>query len=125
MSVKNKNLVIIIVLVLIVLLIGFSSSFLVKRNDLDNPEVVIDNLYKAIDVAIEKGDYKCCIEPACTMCYLGHWKFEKGKCFCDDAIKQGNDDMVCPECVSGIEKGLCKSSVKEGCPLDEEVFGGV
>jgi hypothetical protein len=118
MSVKNKNLVIIIVLVLIVLLIGFSSSFLVKRNDLDNPEVVIDNLYKAIDVAIEKGDYKCCIEPAWTM-------FEKGKCFCDDAIKQGNDDMVCPECVSGIEKGLCKSSVKEGCPLDEEVFGGV
>ena len=85
---------------------------------------VIENLYKAIDIAEQKGDYKCCIEPACTMCYLGNWKFEEGTCYCDDAILEGRFDDVCPECKSGIEEGLCTSTKEEECILDPSIFGG-
>jgi hypothetical protein len=74
-----------------------------------NPEKVIDELYKGIEVAQEAGEYNCCIEPACTMCYLGHWKFEEGTCYCDNAILQGDMDSVCPECKKGKETGLCVS----------------
>jgi hypothetical protein len=120
--VKNENKIFIfiavIVLMLIILyLIQSSNSNLGMEKILENPEVVIGNLYKAIDIVKENGKYKCCIEPACTMCYLGHWKFKEGTCFCDDAIKEGRDDDVCPECVSGIEKGLCTSSKEKGCEI--------
>jgi hypothetical protein len=57
-----------------------------------------------------EGKYKCCIEPACDMCYLGHWKFEKGTCYCDDAIKEGRDEDICPQCIKGLENGECSSS---------------
>jgi len=92
--------------------------------DSENPEKVIENLYDAIEVAEEKGEYKCCIEPACTMCYLGHWKFEKGTCYCDDAILEGRFEDVCPECKSGIENGLCTSIKEEKCILDPTILGG-
>ena len=85
---------------------------------------VIENLYDAIDISKQKGDSNCCIEPACTMCYLGHWKFEEGTCYCDDAIAEGRFDDVCPECKSGIEKGLCTSTKEEECILDPIIFGG-
>jgi hypothetical protein len=81
-----------------------------------DPEQVVAELYSAIEQAKEKGDYKCCIDPACTMCYLGHWKFEKGTCLCDDAIAEGREEDVCPECKKGLEEGLC-NSVKEGCEI--------
>jgi len=84
---------------------------------------VIADLYEAIGVAEANGDYSCCIEPACTMCYLGNWKFEKGTCDCDGAIAEGRFEDVCPECKGGLEKGICDSSVDEECVLDEEVFG--
>ena len=83
----------------------------------------IKNLYRAIEKAEEKGDYKCCIDPPCTMCFLGKWKFEKGTCFCDDAIREGRTEDVCPECKKGLEQGLCKSS--ESCELNEEIYGGI
>jgi len=89
-----------------------------------DPDTVISELYSAIDLAEEQGNYRCCIEPACTMCYLGHWGFEKGTCFCDDAIKSGDFDKVCPECKSGIEQGACSSTIEEGCELDENIYGG-
>lgn len=78
----------------------------------DSPEETIATLNKAIDKAEKNGDYKCCIEPACTMCYLGHWKFEAGTCFCDDAIRDGRQEDVCPECNNGLDEGAC-NSVKE------------
>ena len=59
------------------------------------------------------------------MCYLGHWKFEKGTCYCDDAIREGRDEDICPECVKGIEEGFCKSTKEEECELDVEIFGGL
>jgi hypothetical protein len=98
------------------------SAILIDNNN-KSPEKVIENLYNAIGVAEQNGNYKCCIEPACTMCYLGHWKFEKGTCHCDEAIAEGRLDDVCPECKSGIEKGFCKSTTND-CILDEEVYGG-
>ena len=52
------------------------------------PEKVINNLHKAIKNSEKQGNYKCCIQPSCTMCFLGKWEFEVGKCFCDDAIKK-------------------------------------
>lgn len=91
------------------------------NNQENNPEKMIKKLYNAIDSAKEKGDYNCCIEPACTMCYLGHWKFEKGTCHCDEAIAEGRNEDVCPECVSGLEKGLCKSA-EDICELDPGLF---
>ena len=78
----------------------------------------IENLYKAIEKAEEKGDYRCCIDPPCTMCFLGKWKFEKGTCLCDDAIREGRTEDVCPECKKGLEQGLCKSS--KTCELNKD-----
>lgn len=75
----------------------------------NSPQANVDRLYRAIEKAEDDGHYKCCIEPACTMCYLGNWKFDVGTCFCDDAIREGREDDVCPACNSGLEEGLCKS----------------
>lgn len=111
----------------IVLILGMfviNAFVFLKLNGPSTPQKVIENLYDAIDIAKQKGDYNCCIEPACTMCYLGHWKFEKGTCACDDAIAEGRFDDVCPECQSGIEEGLCTSTKEEGCVLDSVIFGG-
>lgn len=109
------------VFLFIFLIIIFNAIFLINNDD-KSPEKVIGKLYKAIELAKEKGDYNCCIEPACTMCYFGKWKFEKGTCHCDEAIAEGRFDDVCPECKSGIEKGLCDST-KEDCILDEGIYG--
>jgi hypothetical protein len=98
---------------------------IIKNQETEEPDKVINNLYEAIQVAEEKGEYKCCIEPACTMCYLGHWKFEKGTCYCDLAISEGRNEDVCPECKSGLEQGLCNSVEQEECELNEETFGGL
>ena len=68
---------------------------------------------KAIEKAIEKGDYRCCIEPACTMCFweANEWNtFTAGTCACDDLLAEGKD--VCPQCQkAGCDKdsdGSCK-----------------
>lgn len=95
------------------------------KKEIENPDKVIQNLYKAIDYSKAEGKYNCCIEPDCTMCYLGHWKFEKGTCYCDDAIRQGRNEDVCPECRVGLEEGICDSiNETKDCLLDEEMFGG-
>lgn len=80
-------------------------------------EKVISELSLAIEEAEKEGKYKCCIEPACTMCYLGDWIWDDGSCYCDDMIAQGENDKVCPQCKKGLEEGLCKS-VDEKCDLN-------
>jgi len=60
----------------------------------------------AIELAEKRGEYKCCIEPPCTMCYDGptKWNYgQAGKCFCDDFIARGEEP--CPQC----KKGVCSS----------------
>ena len=74
-----------------------------------NREKVLSRLYLAVEEAEEMGKYKCCIEPPCTMCYLGDWLWEDGTCDCDGMIAKDEWDKVCPQCIRGIEEGKCKS----------------
>jgi copper chaperone CopZ len=73
-------------------------------------EKILPQIYSAIEKAKAEGKYKCCIEPPCTMCYLGAWAFEEGTCKCEEMIEKGEFDKVCPECKKGIQEGRCRSS---------------
>lgn len=73
-----------------------------------SPEAMYQRIIKerdyAIDQAIDRGEYRCCINPPCTMCYMeaNQWNnFTAGTCACDDLIAQGKE--FCPQC----KKGLC------------------
>ena len=60
----------------------------------------------AIDQAIIDGDYKCCINPPCTMCYMeaNQWNnYTSGTCACDDLIAMGKEP--CPQCGRGLCEG--------------------
>ena len=102
----------------IVLSLIISTLFQKEPSFEERREKVISELTLAIKEAEEEGKYKCCIEPACTMCYLGDWIWEDGSCYCDDMIEQGKDDKVCPQCKKGLEQGLCKSIEEEKCNLN-------
>jgi len=73
-------------------------------------EKILSQIYSAIEKAKAEGKYKCCIEPPCTMCYLGAWVFEDGTCKCEEMIEKGEFDKVCPECKKGIQEGRCRSA---------------
>lgn len=67
---------------------------------------IIKERNHAIRKAKERGDYRCCIEPPCTMCYMeeNEWNnFTPGTCACDDLIAEGK--KPCPQC----KNGLCSS----------------
>ena len=85
------------------------NSFLPQSFEVEREETLA-HLAQSIEHAEELGKYKCCIEPACTMCYQGHWIWDDGTCDCDGLIAAGEDDKVCPECVHGMEEGNCKST---------------
>ena len=83
-----------------------------------SPEETHQKIISERDVAIQKakeaGDYRCCIHPPCTMCYMeaNQWNnHTAGTCACDDLIAQGKDP--CPQC----ERGLCESDSAEVCLL--------
>lgn len=64
---------------------------------------IISQMDTAIAKAMAEGDYRCCIHPACTMCFLSgnKWNYGKaGTCACDDFIAKGEDP--CPQCKSGL-----------------------
>ena len=94
---------------------GAVASFAVfKKNENSfekKREKVLSQLYLAIEEAEEIGKYKCCIEPLCTMCYLGDWIWKDGTCDCDRMIAMSDLDKVCPQCKKGIEEGKCKSEI--------------
>ncbi len=69
---------------------------------------VLKELSASIDDAVLQGKYHCCIDPPCTMCYLGNWIWKDGTCNCDLMIAQGEFDKVCPQCVKGIENSQCE-----------------
>ena len=81
-----------------------AKSFEEKRNE------ILSEIDVALKEATESGNYKCCIEPPCKMCFLGNWIWEDGKCECDIMIAQEKWDKVCPECKAGIEEGRCVST---------------
>jgi len=70
-----------------------------------------------IDQQVKKGNYRCCIEPACTMCLMGDWLWDDGICRCDDVIVKGENDKVCPQCKKGLEEGKCKYSEEDYCEI--------
>lgn len=104
------------ILVLIVLIAAGTVIFFSNTNTEQNTfeerrEKLLSQLYLAIEDAEKMGKYKCCIEPLCTMCYLGNWVWEDGTCDCDGMIAMGDWDKVCPQCKRGIEEGRCKSEI--------------
>ncbi len=93
----------------------FLSGLVATRTDKNSfeekREQILSELHLAIEEAEEIGKYKCCIEPLCTMCYLGDWIWKDGTCDCDGLIARGEWDRVCPQCQRGIEEGRCKSEI--------------
>lgn len=71
---------------------------------------VLGDMQDLINEQVEEGNYRCCIEPACTMCFMGGWIWDDGICRCDDMIAAGEDDKVCPQCKKGLKEGICKSA---------------
>jgi len=73
----------------------------------------------AIKKAIVRGDYNCCVEPACTMCYMeaNVWNhYQAGKCDCVDSIVQGEEP--CPQCKKALaqnKEGTCIFGLEEEC----------
>ena len=64
---------------------------------------IIEERDFAIGQAVARGDYHCCINPPCTMCYMdaNKWNnFTAGTCACDDLIVQGKE--ACPQCQRGL-----------------------
>ena len=87
-----------------------TSIFLVNFTDSEaQRERTLTSLSEGIDTFVKAGKYECCIEPPCTMCYLGEWIWKDGSCKCDEMMRNGEDDKVCPQCKKGLEEGRCKS----------------
>ena len=94
-----------------ILIISFSLIFFLpgctKKAELSGEELhkkVIELRDQGIVAAKEKGDYRCCIHPACTMCYMesNKWNnFTAGTCACDDLIAKGEEP--CPQCKRGLD----------------------
>ena len=91
-----------------------------NHNFTDTRSKTLSDLDAAIASAVDTGDYHCCINPPCTMCYLGSWVFEDGKCNCDAMIAKGELDKVCPECKKGVENGTCSSQAEtaDSCEIN-------
>ncbi|MBU4331815.1 hypothetical protein L6279_04365 [Candidatus Parcubacteria bacterium] len=109
-----------IIVTIFIFLIGGVLSFLIFNNQnikfenlsaSEMYEKIIEQRDLAINQAIASGNYGCCIDPPCTMCYMeaNQWNnFIPGTCGCDDFIARGEEP--CPQCKRGIESGQCKSS---------------
>ncbi len=72
----------------------------------------------AIQKAVESGDYECCTEPPCTMCYMeaNEWNnFTPGTCSCGKLIAEGKES--CPQC--GREScGDSEEKESDSCTLN-------
>lgn len=90
-------------------------NFLKSLEKLDSDQVfqlAIQTRDFGIAQAEEEGKYNCCIEPACTMCYLeaNQWNnFQAGTCACDALVLAGREP--CPQCK------------KEGCSAEDHESG--
>ncbi|NOX71208.1 MAG: hypothetical protein GXO64_00730 [Candidatus Micrarchaeota archaeon] len=97
-------------------------TFLISAHPMDfetKRGMMIEHLHEEIEYAESEGNYDCCIEPACTMCYLGSWIWDDGKCRCDDMIELGEDDKVCPECKKGSHEQSCSSGNDSVCDFTQ------
>ncbi len=77
-----------------------------------------------IKMAKENGDYRCCIEPDCTMCYSegNKWNYGiAGTCGCDDFIAKGEEP--CPQCARALSCDGTSQEISEEpatCTVDFE-----
>lgn len=83
-------------------------------------QTVVNLRDEGIKEAKARGDYRCCIEPACTMCYMeaNMWNnFTPGTCACDDLIARGEEP--CPQC----KRDLASIHNKENsfCDIDATI----
>ena len=97
----------------IILVLGISIGFLVFNsfypafNELNAKDMynrIIEERDYAINEAKLAGNYNCCIDPPCTMCFMeaNIWNnFTPGTCACDDLIAQGKE--ACPQCRRGLD----------------------
>jgi len=119
---------IVYVLMLVSFIASFSSGYLLHGylrnvNNDNQPqseyEKVIFELEHGIKMAQARGDYRCCIEPACTMCYLeaNKWNnFTPGTCACDDLAAQGRE--TCPQCEHSLN---CEGGEDfRGCEINDK-----
>jgi len=119
MKVKNmKKKLIVFAVVILLLSISFFTVQIINENNFEvKREKLLSSLYSNIKEAERLGKYRCCIEPPCTMCYLGDWVWEDGTCDCDAMIKSGEWGKVCPKCIRGIKEGRCSSEkLNTTCP---------
>lgn len=104
----KKNIITILAIFLISAIVYVNWEYSRKNTDLNfeqkvTHEQVIDTIYAGIKVAKKNGDYRCCIEPDCTMCYISgnKWNYNQpGTCACDDFIAKG--EKPCPQCERGL-----------------------
>lgn len=108
----GKSLILLFILLIVVVgAISFGAVKLDENSFEETRGEILSQLSLAIKEAEKNGKYKCCIDPPCTMCYLGDWLWEDGTCDCDGMIVSGQWDKVCPQCGRGIEEGRCKSEI--------------
>ncbi len=107
----NRKIYILSILLILFMTVSIFMVLLIKKQGFEEKrESLLEQLYNNIEEAKLEGNYECCIEPPCTMCYLGNWIWEDGSCYCDRMIIEGKNEDVCPQCVKGIEEGKCKST---------------
>jgi len=104
---------------LLLLLMGTGVGFKLMQNKYPvfnnlSREEMLQHITEERSLAIRKakneGEYKCCIEPPCTMCFMeaNKWNnFTPGTCACDDLIAEGKEP--CPQC----KRELCSTSAGE------------
>lgn len=96
-----KIILILVVSIVLTLLIFYASTTLGKEDFSQKRTRILNELSLAIEEAKSQGNYNCCINPPCTMCYLGNWIWKDGICRCDEMVKNGEFDKVCPQCKEG------------------------
>jgi len=115
---ENKKIILSIILIIFAVSVFFYASEAFQKESFEQKrEKILFDISTAIEEAKTNGKYRCCIEPPCTMCYMGDWIWDDGTCDCDDMITKGEFDKVCPQCIKGIEEGKCESTNNKKCNI--------
>ena len=104
-----KKILFVILLLIIAFGLGLGTNSFLSSFERLSLEEMQQRVVKEQDLGIKKaiaaGVYRCCVDPACTMCYIDDniWNNQTaGTCACDDLIAQGKEP--CPQC-GGVISG--------------------
>ncbi|MFH1565713.1 MAG: hypothetical protein ABIB98_00725 [bacterium] len=121
-----RKILILSILIIPLIFVFFISILLSKTQNLSFKNLTKEEKYQhiieerdlAIAEAVDAGNYKCCIKPPCTMCFMeaNQWNnFTPGICACDNLIAQGKEP--CPQC----QRELCGTDKnEESCHIESE-----